>query len=200
MNILFFDTETTGKPVSYTAQMHELNNWPRVIQLAWQIADENGTVISSAKTLIKPDGWIVPVEDFWIQHGYSTEKCDSEGLLMAEVLAAFVENILTWDVQMIVAHNIQFDYNVLGAEMIRYKKSTGRKLRQFCTMQFGTQLCRIPGKMGFKYPRLEELYRYLFKKGFDGAHDAENDVSACRECFFEILQRGLFQLSQEAAA
>lgn len=194
MNILFFDTETTGKPANYNASMLEVDNWPRVIQLAWQVADHTGKILTEDKTLIRPDGWKVPVEDFWIKHGYSTEKCESEGLPMDDVLDGFISDILNYGISMIVAHNIQFDYNVLGAEMIRYKKTTGRRLKQFCTMQFATPLCQIPSKMGFKLPRLEELYRFLFDTGFDGAHDAANDVTACRECFFEMLKRELFNL------
>jgi len=194
MNILFFDTETTGKPANYNASMFDLNNWPRVIQLAWQIGNQYGEILSEEKTLIRPDGWVVPVEDFWIKHGYSTENCLAEGLPMADVLDGFISDIISFNVNMIVAHNIQFDYHVLGAEMIRYKKTTGRRMKQFCTMQFATPLCQIPGKIGFKFPRLEELYRYLFNKDFDGAHDALNDVSACRESFFEMHKRNLFQL------
>lgn len=194
MHILFIDTETTGKPANYNASMLEVDNWPRVIQLAWQITDEKNRLLAEEKTLIKPNGWVVPAEEFWINHGYSTEKCENEGLPMEDVLNAFITDITSYGVSLMVAHNIQFDYNVLGAEMIRYKKTTGRRLKQFCTMQFSTPLLQIPSKIGFKYPRLEELHTYLFNKGFDGAHDAANDVTACRECFFEMLKRELFNL------
>lgn len=194
MNILFFDTETTGKPVNYNASMKDLDNWPRVIQLAWQIANSKNEIIAEEKTLIRPDGWEVPVEDFWIRHGYSTEKCEAEGLPMDDVLSGFVSDIATYNVGMMVAHNIQFDYNVLGAEMIRYNKTTGRRIKQFCTMQFSTPLLQLPGKFGFKYPNLGELHQYLFNTGFDGAHDAASDVTACRNCFFELLKRELFSL------
>jgi hypothetical protein len=32
---LFFDTETTGLPKNYKAPVTDLNNWPRLVQLAW---------------------------------------------------------------------------------------------------------------------------------------------------------------------
>lgn len=32
---LFFDTETTGLPGSWSAQATDLENWPRLVQLAW---------------------------------------------------------------------------------------------------------------------------------------------------------------------
>jgi len=32
---LFFDTETTGLPKNWKAPIEDLNNWPRLVQLAW---------------------------------------------------------------------------------------------------------------------------------------------------------------------
>lgn len=37
---LFFDTETTGLPKSWKAPVTDLNNWPRMIQLAFLPFDE----------------------------------------------------------------------------------------------------------------------------------------------------------------
>ncbi|MEO6610712.1 MAG: 3'-5' exonuclease [Chitinophagaceae bacterium] len=192
MNILFFDTETNGKPINYRAPVTDLRNWPRVIQLGYQIADsETAGVLKTVKCLVKPDGWTVPVEDFWIKHGYSTSQCEEQGLAMGVILEEFVSDIQSLQVDVMVAHNMAFDINVLGAEMIRYGKKAGRKMIQICTMIHGTDLCKLPGGRGgqFKWPRLEELYRVLFNKDFEGAHDAGADVAACRECYFEMIKR-----------
>ena len=32
---LFFDTETTGLPRNWSAPVSDLNNWPRLVQIAW---------------------------------------------------------------------------------------------------------------------------------------------------------------------
>ena len=42
---LIFDTETTGFPKDWNAPITDLDNWPRVVQLAWQIHDENGELV-----------------------------------------------------------------------------------------------------------------------------------------------------------
>ncbi|PJB57251.1 MAG: 3'-5' exonuclease, partial [Bacteroidetes bacterium CG_4_9_14_3_um_filter_41_19] len=34
---LIFDTETTGLPQRYDAPLTDFDNWPRMIQLAWQL-------------------------------------------------------------------------------------------------------------------------------------------------------------------
>lgn len=194
MNIIFFDTETTGKPKNYKAHMTDVNNWPRVTQLAWQVYNLDGSMRSSRMSLIKPDRWEVPKEQFFIDHNMSTERCEAEGLPMVEVLDTFIHDIENLQVDMMVAHNIAFDYPVLGAEMIRYIKRVNRKLDKFCTMNNTTAICKLPGKFGHKWPTLTELHNFLFQKPFEGAHDALDDVRACSTCFFELLNRKLIKL------
>lgn len=192
---MLFDTETTGLPLRWDAPMHDLENWPRVIQLAWIITDETGKLESSNKYLIKPDGWSVPNEDFWIRHGYSTEKCEREGIPMTEALWHFLIDYEYAD--LMVAHNMNYDRNVLGAEMIRYNRKASKNIKAICTKELGTGVVKIPGRYegSYKWPKLEELYRFLFQKDFDGSHDALNDVMATSECFFELARRGHIDLS-----
>ena len=52
---LFFDTETTGIPKNYKAPVSDLENWPRLVQLAWLVTDNNGDEIKAAEYIIKPD-------------------------------------------------------------------------------------------------------------------------------------------------
>lgn len=40
--ILLFDTETTGKPKNYKAPSSDTENWPRLVQIAWEKYDYNG--------------------------------------------------------------------------------------------------------------------------------------------------------------
>ncbi|MCX6741278.1 MAG: hypothetical protein NTY61_02675, partial [Candidatus Parcubacteria bacterium] len=43
---LFFDTETTGLPKNWKAPIEDLDNWPRIVQIAWAIY-KNGVKIGS---------------------------------------------------------------------------------------------------------------------------------------------------------
>jgi DNA polymerase III epsilon subunit-like protein len=194
MKALIFDTETNGLPKDFRAPMRDLKNWPRVIQLGWTLFDlKTGETLAEHVFLIKPQGWKVPKEKFWIDNGFSQEKNEREGAPMVQVLGMFVLHAGNSDV--IVAHNMDFDYNVLGAEMLRYKQTTGRIIPQLCTMKAGTEICKIPGKYGkYKWPSLDELHRFLFKKNFEGAHDAGADVQACKVCLVEMINRKLIQL------
>lgn len=192
---LFFDTETNGLPKNWKAKMNEVENWPRIIQLGWQLYDSERQLIMESKELIVPDGWEIPNLEFWIKNGYSTAQNKLMGVPIHKAMGRFL-----FHYQMafyMIAHNMNFDYNVVGAEMIRLKMKAGeRRLQRICTMEKTTDFLRIPGKggRGFKFPKLEELYRFLFKEDFDGAHDALADVKATARCFFELIDRGIIIL------
>src|SRR5699024_5889859 len=93
--------------------------------------------------------------------------------------------------ELLVAHNLKFDHPVLSAEMLRYGKKSSRRIDKFCTMLSTVDYCQLPGSYRFKWPKLQELHKKLFGKEFDDAHDAGADVTATRECFFELKKRGI---------
>lgn len=188
-NIIFFDTETNGKPIDHRAAITNTDNWPRITQLAFQVCNRQGEVIKSFQSLIKPDGWVIPMEKFFIDNGHSTERCESEGIPINEALDEFIEAIN--GAEMIVAHNMAFDYPVVICEMIRYKRKAEGKPKQFCTMRESTDICRLEGKYGYKWPSLQELHVFCFGSEFDGAHDAMADVTVCRKSFFDLASKGL---------
>jgi DNA polymerase-3 subunit epsilon len=192
--ILFFDTETNGLPKNWKAAKNDVNNWPRVCQLAFSIYEDDGTHIKDFQTVIKPDGWTIPTSASDI-HGISTEIAMERGILMIDALNEFISAYEKCHT--LVAHNIAFDYPVLGCELIRYQMRPKNKIEtHICTMQESVEFCKLPGNYGYKWPKLIELYSILFGKEFDGAHDAMVDVKACSECFFELANRGIIKLKQ----
>ena len=186
--ICLFDCETTGLPKNWKAPMQDLDNWPRVIQLAWMVCDKQGVEISRNKHLIFPYGWTMPTEKFWIENGFTQDNSVLNGKPIEPILNLFKIDLNRCSVM--ASHNLSFDYNVVGAEMIRAGVKVTSKLQKFCTKESGTNLCKIPGQYNsFKWPKLSELYKFLFSKDFEGAHDALNDVIALKECFFELVNR-----------
>jgi DNA polymerase-3 subunit epsilon len=196
MQILLFDTETTGKPLRYNASYQEVENWPRVIQLSWILADQGGNVLTRHDCLIKPNGWIMPTEPFWIEHGFNHEKSLAEGIPIEEALELFYQDKL--QAQALVAHNLNFDHRIVWAEFIRAGRLPISGLTKFCTMMTTSGLCKLPQAKGrgYKWPKLEELYFFLFGKPMEGAHDALADTTALKEVFFELLRRGHLKLEQ----
>jgi DNA polymerase III epsilon subunit-like protein len=114
--ILFFDTETTGLPRNWKAPVTDVNNWPRMVQLAYQFYDANGNKISGADYIIKPDGFTISAEVSKV-HGITNERAIREGVPVRIVLQEF--NNLINQTSLLVAHNMSFDSKIVGAEFIR---------------------------------------------------------------------------------
>jgi DNA polymerase III epsilon subunit-like protein len=194
---LFFDTETTGTPKNYKASPAELDNWPRVIQLAWALFDEKQRMISAQCDLIKPSGWVMPTEKFWVDNGFTHDNNAKNGILIRAALQQFLSAMD--QAPYLIAHNIDFDTPIVQAEMIRASLRTENRPTRICTMKIGTNVCRIPNRGGFKWPKLIELHTHLFNEGFEGAHDALADVKACARCFFKMLDLGHIKLQSQTA-
>jgi DNA polymerase III epsilon subunit-like protein len=187
--LLFFDTETTGVPLNYKASSSDTKNWPRLVQLAWVLTDEEGNRIHTGNLIVKPEGFIIPTDATRV-HGITTQRANEEGVPLAEVIEQFKADL---DVATyIVGHNIEFDKKIMGAEMIRLgMKDIMDSKKSYCTMQSSINFCKILGKYGYKYPKLQELYKKLFGTEFDNAHDAMNDIEATEKCFRELRKRKL---------
>lgn len=185
---LFFDTETTGLPRNWKAPVTNLNNWPRLVQLAYLFYDENGNKISGGDFIIKPDGFIIPAAVTRI-HGISHEKAVNEGVLLNDVLLNFQS--LIEEAEVLVAHNMSFDEKIVGAEFLRVGMTNSIPAkRKICTMQSTTSFCGLDGPYGYKWPKLSELHYKLFRTGFEEAHNAAVDINATAKCFWELRRLG----------
>lgn len=186
---LFFDTETTGLPKNWKAPVNDLNNWPRLVQLAWLVFDNAGNKISSGDYIIKPKGFTIPIDASKI-HGISNEKANKEGQELKTILTEF-DNLLN-QAKYLVAHNMSFDEKIVGAELLRNNMpniiATKNKI---CTMEKSTNYCAINGPYGYKWPKLSELHFKLFNTGFEEAHNAEVDINATAKCFWEMKKLGI---------
>ena len=195
---LIFDTETTGLPRSYKAPISDSQNWPRIVQLAWQLHDEKGELLEQSEYLVQPDGFDIPFESERI-HGISTAFAQEDGLPLKEVLDRF-ENALK-KARFVVGQNVDFDIKVTGAELYRLGRAiellVEKPVLDTCT-ETTASMCQLPGGRGgkFKLPTLTELHQYLFKTTFEEAHNASADVSATARCFFELVRTQIFTADQ----
>jgi len=88
MVYLFFDTETTGLPKNWKAPVSHLDNWPRLVQLAYELYDDKGTRLIAGNRLIRPEDFIIPAKASSI-HGISHERALREGESLECVLNDF---------------------------------------------------------------------------------------------------------------
>ncbi|MBL0742666.1 DNA polymerase III subunit alpha [Chryseolinea lacunae] len=186
---LIFDTETTGLPRNKTAPLTDLDNWPRLVQLAWQLHDASGKLISQQNFLVKPEGFDIPYNAEQI-HGISTKRALEEGHDLRFVLETFGKDLL--GTRQLVGHNIEFDINIIGAELIRQNLSTDTflNLAKLDTGISSTEFCAFTGGIGgrLKMPTLLELHKKLFNRDFGDAHDASYDVAATARSFFGLIR------------
>jgi DNA polymerase III epsilon subunit-like protein len=178
MKLLLFDTETTGLPKTREAAIKGPNNWPHLVSIAWTIVDTdyNFKTVLSESFIVKPQ-WEIPVESTHI-HGISQARAEVEGLPLSTVIQKF----LALDHDIMIAHNMNFDYNVL-ANAIMW--DLGLKVLpefkpSFCTMEAMKNIMRLPSAngRGYKSPRLTETYEYVVKKPYNlnRVHSAQYDT------------------------
>ena len=191
--ILFVDTETTGLPKNPKLPAEADDNWPRLVQICWIMADHDGNIINQESHLVRPDGFTIP-EDAAKIHGISTEKAMAEGRSLYDVLKAFYKDCKR--ARLLVGHNINFDKRVIGSEFMRLGHNDPLQfIISADTMKLSVGYCHIRRWNGtFKYPTLQQLYRKAFHKNLSGAHDASHDVTATMECFYKLVQKNHIRL------
>lgn len=180
---IFFDTETTSKaemkaPASDPRQ-------PHIVSLAALLAEDDGTERGSINLIVKPDGWTIPAEATAI-HGISNELANRAGIPLVSVLSAF--SMLAACADTVIAHNLDFDYLVAAAAFYRMARPFRlRDMKRFCTMRASTDLCKIPGRYGFKWPKLTEALKILLNEDLQNAHDAMADMRGCARLYFHLI-------------
>ena len=194
---LIFDTETTGLPKNWNAPITDVDNWPRCVQIAWQLHDEMGRMISHEDYLIIPENYKIPYDAEQI-HGISTDLALKQGRPLTEVLALFNEALSK--TKFVVGQNLKFDLNIMGCEF--HRTNVDSNLNDLPVLDTCTEktalLCEIPGgRYGkFKLPTLTELHEKLFNKPFGEAHNATADVEATTRCFLELIRNGNYSIDE----
>lgn len=194
--VFFFDTETTGVLGKQDRDYRCSEHWPRVVSLAWVIADNEHGIVRCAHRVIRPEGWTIPDETARV-HGISTDTALEKGLPGSEVFGEMLEALREFAPAVAAAHNLDFDWRIVNSDLWRRQIDANDflKLAPCCTLKRTIDLCKLPGKWrGYKWPTLQELHRFLFGAEFDSAHDAMSDVSALIRCYCEMTEgRGLWR-------
>lgn len=192
MSILFIDTETTGFP-----------NWDipasdarqcRAVQFAAILADDAGVPKAEISALVSIGPNLEIPEEATKVHGITTDDVRRHGI--SEVAAVEVLDSLAMGCKIIVAHNVDFDISVIRlmydrlnrGKLVPFTSDLELMPRRFCTMKSSTNICKLPGKYGYKWPKLIEAYRHFFNEDFEGAHDALADVRACMRLYFKLQE------------
>jgi DNA polymerase III epsilon subunit-like protein len=189
MKVITFDLETTGIPVrygnKYAPENTSLFDQARIVSISWLIAEDN-VVTKHTHYVIRPEGFSIPQQSTAI-HGISHEQAVSEGHSFDLILGGeFLTDLRQAD--FLVAHNIDFDYNVLKSEFIRrgYPSETILdNIPQICTCKAGQRIMKLRWR-----PKLVDLYKSLFGTEIEGtAHNAMYDTLACYRVAVELKNK-----------
>ena len=201
---MIFDTETTDKHVT-----------SHIVQLSYIVYDLQNQVIT--KTY---DNYVKLPDDVQIApgaqqvHGISREMCMSQGRSIVSVLKEFYTDFNNMDV--VIAHNIDFDSQIMNNEMARNFKEMKNdcpfclnlfnwsymkdlEITRICTMRDTTNLCCLPknykykkpaypNPYDYKWPTLKELHGHLFDYEVDSdtLHNALIDCFICLQCYAKV--------------
>ena len=198
--ILFFDTETSDFIKKDLPANDPKQAW--VVQIGALLATPEKT-IDSLNTIIQANGRSINhyAEEV---HKISVFKADEEGIPELEAAEKF--GLLLRQADLVVGHNFDFDWKYAMHLLERNMDDLSDEARSafyldlpnHCTMKDKNvvKFCGLKNKAGrAKWPKLIELHEILFEKGFDGAHDAFADITATRDCFFELVRREIITIN-----
>ena len=203
MKVLVFDTETTGLPERISKRtgrapsIYEGSLWPHIIQFSYILYDtEKQDLLVKHDHLIRIGNKINLSEKSVEIHGITRERANREGIPIKEAIELF--SICVKNADMLIAHNLSFDKQMVLVESIRHKMDGPFKFKTaeqfFCTMKKTTELCKIEtknnktGETYFKYPTLSELHFFLFDTHPKNTHNALVDILICLRCFVKLAE------------
>ena len=193
MKALIFDTETTGmvqfrKPPEDPSQ-------PDLIQLGMLLVDTGDWSAKARHSMLVQLNEGVTIDPGAKEaHGISEEDCARYGV--APVVAGSLFNQICMQADIIVAHNLSFDTSIMKTALFRLGNKPNRMdgRQHVCTKEASTDVLKLPGKYGYKWPTLAEAYRHYTGEEVVGAHDALVDTEACLQVFRGLVQEGVVDL------
>lgn len=205
--VLVFDVETTGLELKKA-----LPQCSHIIQFSFMVYNiETNTIEENFNEYINIPTHVEIIPFIENLTKINRDLCDL-GIPIQTALKAFYKAFHTCD--FVVAHNFAFDASMIRLEFLRHfvelKEECPNGLRlfheysgieQYCTMKSSINLCKIPfpdsanhrlklpnQKENFKFPKLEELYIFLFQEDarIENLHNAMVDVLVCFKCFMKL--------------
>ena len=193
---LVFDTETTGLPPrnSIYKKYHEPSQFHyydkcRIVELAMTSCMYNKTEnthfdIANYSNIVHPEDFVIENDSI---HHISNTLAEAYGTSVQDVLDMFMNEVKKVDI--LVAHNIDFDIHVVLAELYRQNRTSDVNImyqkKWYCTMLHGMAFMETQ-----RWPKLINLYQYVSPNSkiaqIEQTHRAMDDVWICKQCFQRI--------------
>lgn len=160
-----------------------------IIEIAYNIYDDDLELIEKKDFVINED---VGKIDFYKK--FTLEDIKNEGVHPIIVLEELANDML--QCKYIIGHNINFDLRHIGRYYKKYDIIYEFPHR-LDTMQLSRTLVGAKDKNGrIKFPRLSELYEYLFQCAVEEeeCHRADFDVYITYKCCQGLIERDIMKL------
>lgn len=180
--VLVLDTETTGLPkksgrhyVKPTLEtIHTAYAGARMLSLAYSVIDSASNILVEKSFLVRDYGIIIPpkIEELT---GITKNmiQCETSTTLLRDILTELSEDAKNID--LIVAHNVQFDLNIVASELYHegMTKEAERwmKCETYCT-------CKNSG-----YRKLKDCIEHDLQEEAISLHSALHDMRYCRKLY-----------------
>lgn len=184
-----FDTETSGLPYRERGSNYDYTNLDhfnssRLLSISWLLLNDVNEIVEKKTYYIKPDNFEISEASINI-HGLTKDFLNENGITIHEVLLILNSLFTKYNINLLIAHNINFDINILKSELFRYQYNITldiiENINTFCTM-LSSQI-----KMNvYKWPKLAEAYRYFYNEDITNAHDAEYDTLYCYRVYLKL--------------
>lgn len=185
MNVLFFDTETTGLPLFKEPSADPKQ--PQIVDLFCELwSDDN--FVETYHTLINP-GVPIPA-DVTELHGITDAMVEADGIPGAEAVSDFMGLVKRAD--LIAGFNVSFDIRMMRMQSAR---NLGVKwenpLPTYCVMRKSMPFVKAPKANprfdeDWKLPKLTEAYAHFFGDEMEKSHRARPDCEATRRIYFHL--------------
>ena len=182
---LVLDTETTGLPLKGVPASDPRQS--RIMQLGAVLLDDDKEVASFYSRLY-PDGWPLVHPAAEAAHGITLESCERLGVAQRAAFDVLSEFASAADI--VVAHNYDFDYQLLTIEY-ELLGHVFAPAKHFCTMKAMTSICKLVKSNGSaKWPNLTEAANHVGHQWTAKAHDALSDVRAAASVWRWLVANG----------
>jgi len=205
---LFIDTETIGLPDTknlnlkwgeypYYKLLNRYDN-ARIVQLSYMITDAKFNEKELHDYIIKKENFNIENSQF---HGITNEISMEKGIEFNEAFEKFYESLK--DVTHIIAHNTEFDINVIKSELFRRNKhyiiEEINKKTILCTMKHCKEIVKIKNQYNrYKNPSLKEIYKFAFNKDLENAHNSKYDVINMHAVIKKMYEDNILNYSLES--
>ena len=199
---LILDIETTGLPTRISfGKYHPYKKLDayassRIVQMSFMLCDDDFVEVAMEDFVIKADGFKIGVSPF---HKITDDISTARGVPLSEAFDAFEKYLV--NVSHIIAHNADFDVNIVKSELFRLgKHDLIQKIEQkvvMCTMAHTKAIVSARNAFGLKNPSLSELYSFACKEPIANEHDSLFDVKNLHKAIKTLYDSGSLNYNQK---